>query len=245
MTAISSLLLNLCAFGALVWLAHRDYRGWLALGEGGLPANLLGWLTVTRLRLMKADPIDIAALVEEIGSTSDRQYLDQLPPRNGPRPRIAPWPIPHRQCNQFISSGIRRKLDALFDDAVARNAPFVHYKQSYFEQHSPAVTLCDPGYGHADAKFGRGELAHIHLRDGSMHMIFSASDAANVVESGWGEFHPLAGRIPLLPKSYVYVYPPRDDIELEVVGQLLDASIAHMTKGGTMKLPQADEYRGG
>ena len=37
--------------------ARRDYRAWLALGEGGLPANPKGWLITSHLRLRKADPI--------------------------------------------------------------------------------------------------------------------------------------------------------------------------------------------
>ncbi|MGC4027685.1 MAG: DUF5519 family protein [Steroidobacteraceae bacterium] len=228
LTAI--LVLIIIALGAAAYWARRDFCAWIALGKGGLPGNLRGWLTMTRFRLMKINPTDTSPLAGEIGGPADAAYLDRLLERNGPRPTIAPWPIPHRQCDQFMATGIRRKLDMLFDDAVSKNAALVHYKQSYFEKHSDAITLCHPECGHADARFGQGECAHIHPRDGSMHMIFSASDARKVLEAGWGEFHPLSGAIPLLPSTYLYVYPPRDEIELGVVGQLLDASIAHMAK---------------
>jgi len=117
--------------------ARRDYRAWLALGEGGLPLNPKGWLITSYLRLRKADPS---------------------------RPR----------CTTRRSG---------------RPAP-------------PPTS------------------AHSHL---------SAADAARILDAGWGERHPLAGVRPELPSTYVYVYPPRDEAELAVVAQLLDAAIDHMT----------------
>lgn len=215
-------------------LAYRDYRNWLALGKGGLPSNLRGWLLVTRMRFQKKDPLEVKMYTPEIGSADDHSYLGDLPRRNGPRPDIAPWPIPHRQLNQFIATGMREKLDAAFDNAVSANAGLVHYKMSFFEKHSPAVTLCHPECGHTHAIAGQGETAHIHPGDGSMHMIFSVTDATKVIQSGWGERHPLSGAaMNILPNTYLYVYPPRDDAELEIVERLLAASIAHMTKAKT------------
>lgn len=37
------------------------------------------------------------------------------------------------------------------------------------------------------------ELAHIHLSEGSLHLILSPQDARKVIGSGWGERHRLAG----------------------------------------------------
>lgn len=216
---------------ALLIVAYRDYRLWLALGKGGLPSNLGGWLLVTRMRLQKRDPLEIDMYAPEIGRADDHAYLGDLPQRNGPRPKIAVWPIPHRQLNQFIATGMRKKLDEAFDNAVSANAELVHYKMSFFEKHSPAITLCDPECGHAHAAAGQGETAHIHPGDGSMHMIFSVTDATKVIQSGWGERHPLSGgAVNVLPNTYLYIYPPRDEAELVVVERLLAASIAHMAK---------------
>ncbi|RZL73522.1 MAG: hypothetical protein EOP32_36710 [Rhodococcus sp. (in: high G+C Gram-positive bacteria)] len=41
-------------------LAARDYRQWKALGEGGIPWGLRGWMRVTRLRLTMGDPLGAA-----------------------------------------------------------------------------------------------------------------------------------------------------------------------------------------
>lgn len=208
--------------------ARRDYQRWLALGEGGLPSNPMGWLMTSYLRLRKADPTSTAIYTAELGRPGAEAHLGPLPRRRGPRPTIAPWPVPHRQLDQFAPLGMRTALDGVFADAVRRHAGTVHMRRSHFETHNPAVTLRDPDAGHPHARLGEGETAHVHPGDGSMHMIFSAADAATILDAGWGERHPLAGVRPELPSTYVYVYPPRDEAELAVVAQLLDAAIAHM-----------------
>jgi hypothetical protein len=43
-------------------LARRDYRAWIALGEGGVAPGARGWLKVTALRLAAADPTDLSRL---------------------------------------------------------------------------------------------------------------------------------------------------------------------------------------
>jgi hypothetical protein len=168
----------------------------------------------------------------QIGSLGAAAHLGPLPSRRGPRPTIAPWPIPHRQLDQFPGPEIRAALDGVFEDALRTHAHTVHSRLSRFEKHNPAVTLRDPAAGHGDARLSDGEIAHIHPHDGSMHMIFSAADAASVLGAGWGERHPLAGVLPELPSTYIYVYPPRDGAELAIVTQLLNAAIEHMTSTG-------------
>jgi hypothetical protein len=169
----------------------------------------------------------------QIGTPGAAAHLGPLPSRRGPRPTIGPWPIPHRQLDQFPGPEIRVALDSVFDDALRTHTDTVHSRLSHFEKHNPAVTLCDPAAGHPDARLSKGETAHIHPHDGSMHMIFSAADATSVLDAGWGERHPLAGVLPELPSTYIYVYPPRDGAELAIVAQLLNAAIEHMTSTGT------------
>jgi hypothetical protein len=224
---ITVVIILIPVIGFLIWAWH-DYHSWLALGQGGLPATIKGWLTTTRLRLKKLDAISTHVYLAQ-PSASNKNHLQDLLVRNGPRPSIAPWPIPHRQLNQFISTDMRRKLDTVFDEAVKNHGEKVHYKTSYFEKYNPAITLKNLGCCHQDARFSEGETAHIHPRDGSMHMIFSERDALVILENGWGERHPLAGVPGLLPSTYLYIYPPRDEMELKVVEMLLEASIQHMS----------------
>jgi hypothetical protein len=55
------------------------------------------------------------------------------------------------------------------------------------------------------------------------------ADAAQAIDKGWGELHPLAGRTAGLPATYVLLYSPRNPSEVAVVEQLLNAAAAHMT----------------
>ena len=65
------------------------------------------------------------------------------------------------------------------------------------------------------------EIAHLHGTDGSLHLTLHQSDAAAVMNAGWGERHPLAGRT--LPQGYIMVYAPRGEKELDVVMEIVRA----------------------
>ena len=70
------------------------------------------------------------------------------------------------------------------------------------------------------------EFAHLHPpRDGSLHMTLPPEIVEQVIDNGWAERHPLAGRYGL-PANIVMVYGPRDAQELAVVGDLVRASHA-------------------
>lgn len=224
MTIGSGLLVALIA--ALAW-CRQDYRAWTALGPGGLPLTLKGWCTMTWLRTKMGEPIRTEVLDPHIGQPGDRAYLAKLIRRNGPRPRIAVHPIPHRQLDQHGPTGMRGELQAVFDVAVGAHPGLVEYKLSFYEKHAMAVTLCHPECGHVYAIASHGEIGHIHPTDGSMHMILSPSDAKQAIDNGWGERHGLAGS-PLLPLTYLFVYSPRDSLEVSVASSLLNAAISHM-----------------
>jgi Family of unknown function (DUF5519) len=146
--------------------------------------------------------------------------------------------VPHRQLDQLPGAEMKRKIVNLFDAAVERMEDVVEYQLSHFEKRHPAITLKSELPRHADATASRGEIAHIHPSDGSMHMIFGPADAVTVIERGWGESHPLAGVTMDLPATYLLIYPPRDREELAVTKLLLDAAIGHMAQ-----LPGNDERR--
>lgn len=214
---------TLATAAGAVW-AVRDYRAWLALGRGGLPANPFGWLVASYFRLRSNDPLDTATLEDDGAATAS---LIGIPSRTGPRPRMAAWPIPNRQLDQAVDAAMQTQLSAVFDDEAARRHEQLGYHLSHFEKRNKALTLLQAAGEHADAAKSHGEIAHMH-DDGSMHMIFSRADARLVIERGWGERHPSIGVLRALPLTYLYVYPPRNAAELAVVERLLEASITHM-----------------
>lgn len=146
-------------------------------------------------------------------------YLAQRRP--GPRPQTTPT-NPHTQLDQNAPAHLQEKIFAL-----ARSLPGVETGPSAISVPG-ARAFCLPGCIQArrDAFLIEREFAHIHPpRDGSLHMVLPHDIVAAVIENGWAELHPLAGRYGL-PANIVMVYGPRDDAELAVVGNLVCASHA-------------------
>ena len=206
---------------AAAW-AIWDYARWRSLGPGGLPATWRGWLTTTRLRLSAIDPFDMGPIAAS--ATDDWHAWESVRQRAGTRPKVSPYPVPHRQLNQLPDDRTRVALQQMFDRAVAENALQVEYALSHWEKRHPAIRRRATG-GLGPPSFG--EIAHIHPSDHSMHMILSPRDSIAAIEAGWGERHGLAGVALDLPVNYVMVYAPRDEDDLAVIGQLLEAAIRY------------------
>ena len=70
------------------------------------------------------------------------------------------------------------------------------------------------------------EFAHLHPPDdGSLHLSLPPAIVEAVIDNGWAERHPLAGKYGL-PTNIVMVYGPRDEAELAIVEALVTASHA-------------------
>jgi hypothetical protein len=206
--------------GALGW-ARVDYRRWIAVGPGGLPHTARGWFTMSALRLRAAtvDPRDTRGL------TGVGHLRHELPRRVGPRPRVAPYPIPHRQLDQRPEPPLNPPLTAT---RLASRDPRLIVRLSHFEKHTEAA-YAPPGIvTHEDGHVSAGEIGHVHPTDGSLHLVLAPADAAAVIDAGWGELHPLAGRAAGLPGAYTLIYSPRDGHEAEIVERIFDAAAGHM-----------------
>jgi hypothetical protein len=194
------------AAAAAGW-AVRDYREWKALGPGGVPANPAGWLAVTGMRLRAKDPYAF----REAGTGDVSRLLISLEPRPGPRPEVAPHPVPHRVLTQHAEPD----ETVAFQDAVAALAerPGLEMRLSGWEKHHPAL-----------GRVGGPEIAHVHPSDGSAHVVLSPLDARVVVGRRWGEFHPLAGVMLGLPAGYVLLYPPQDAGQVARLATIVEAA---------------------
>ena len=205
---------------AAAWVV-RDYRGWVALGPGGLPNTARGWLTmaVVRARVWRVDPFDTSGL------TGSGHLTGPLPLRPGPRPKVAPYPIPHRQLDQFPGPEFTSTLTIA---SFVATRPTLAMRQSYFEKHNDAAFAARGLPIHPDGQVSGGEICHIHS-DGSFHVVLAPGDAAQAIEHRWAELHPAAGRAAGAPPAFVLVYAPRNPDEVAAVEQLLDAAATHMT----------------
>ena len=58
-------------------------------------------------------------------------------------------------------------------------------------------------------------------------------DAQRIIDAGWGELHPLAGRPPIgLPEPYVLLYSPRDRYDVEQITRILDRVVETALRTG-------------
>ncbi len=211
------------AVGFTVW-AVNDFNDWKSLGKGGLEHNLLGWASMSVLRPLKGNPLDIEIFSAGIGAPADVQVLNDLPVREGSRPHIARHPIPHRQLDQIGDSALSSELHQWLQKVAEADA-LLDFRKSHTEKHNDALWMADVDRANP-AALNNGEIAHVHQTDGSTHVILSPSDAKIVLEAGWGELHSLSGIGGLLPSpTYVLLYSPRDEAELEICRQIVTASV--------------------
>lgn len=216
---------------ALVW-AIRDYRAWIALGEGGLPSNIFGWFAVTAMRPMAGDPFDQSVFADKLGSSTDQTFLGDLPTRAGPRPTVAPHAVPHRQTDQIPDQGVMQQLSNMFDGIVARNDDRLHYQLSQYEKHNQAIWLRDVEGGNPATGLG-GEIGHFHPSDGSMHTILSPSDAKQVLDKGWGELHSMARFKRIFPtETFVMLYAPARAEHVPVIRDIIEAATRYALPRG-------------
>ncbi len=67
---LATIFVLLLVLAVLIW-SILDYRKWKALGKGGVPDNLLGWLMVTGTRPLKRNPLVTKFFEEDMGKDCD------------------------------------------------------------------------------------------------------------------------------------------------------------------------------
>lgn len=141
--------------------------------------------------------------------------------RIGPRPRTTPT-NPHTQLDQNAPSHLQERV---FE--MARSLAGVAVGPSTVSvPGARAFHLPGSSQSAREAFMIEREFAHIHPPgDGSLHMALPPAIVDVVIDNGWAERHPLAGRYGL-PANIVMVYGPRDEDELAVVSDLVRASHA-------------------
>jgi hypothetical protein len=146
-----------------------------------------------------------------------------LPRRPGARPATTPT-NPHTQLDQqpgdpAIVEELARRLFAL---------PGIVEEPSRISVPGARAATIAPGEptGPPEAFLIDREFAHLHPSpDHSLHAMLPPDVAAEAVEAGWAEPHPVA-RMGLIPPTAVMLYAPRDGAELAVVETLIRASHA-------------------
>ncbi len=158
------------------------------------------------------------------GNTGDTmQSTFMLSTRPGEKPNVTSG-IPHIQLDQNSSDEMLDELAtwAFSLDGVEEMPSLASLPGAR------ALTVAGELPARLEAMIVGREFAHIHP-GASLHLRLPAGEAGNVVNGGWGEYHPFAldGTIPGL----VMVYAPRTAGDLDVVKTIIEASVAFAISG--------------
>jgi len=226
-------------------VAWKDYQLFLSYGPGGPPYNPFGWLVANILRPLRINMIDARKFETDPDQRSwlGENWLANGHHRPGSRPHTGPHPVPQRQLDQHPSKEIQQKFLSTFKSIGEQNPDLVKFDLSQYERHTDAMWVVDecPCYALGKDHFTR-EISHIHTNtDYSAHVVLSPRDAAKVIRSGWGQLHGLAGVSlfgrKVVPATYVLLYSPRNDDEIQVLTEIIRAGIGYMTDSTEIKAP--------
>ncbi|KIX02063.1 uncharacterized protein Z518_08002 [Rhinocladiella mackenziei CBS 650.93] len=229
----------------LVGLVHwciQDYRLFKALGPGGPPYNVFGWIKVSII----IRPFTLAdhetTRTEDYPDAGAHEEILALPERKGERPVIVGI-APQRQFSQCPGPEMNTRVLSLFSSAVTNNPKLLQKRVSGVEKHHSALfvhpsLLSKPENLSDTARISNGELGHIH-GDTSLHLYFSPPDARVIIEKGWAQRHRLARTQPWwfgggknwwqIGETFLLIYAPRNEYEVDVLRTLIRASARFMT----------------
>lgn len=217
-----------------VAVAYHDYRSYVALGPHGLPDTFWGWYRQLQMSLHARKDTTVPAPydLEKVAGPHDRDsYLPHtqsaaLSWRPGNKaPEIPGFVAPQRQTTEQATARTKRVMYKYLDSLVAANPGALLTWSSVLEGPVPAMAV--KGFKETAEpkvlKATRGEMCHIHPPDGSTHLILSLADQKRVIELGWGRRHRLSGGA-ILPWNYTFIYAPRDDDEIAVWKEIINAA---------------------
>ncbi|KAI0008151.1 hypothetical protein F4779DRAFT_463917 [Xylariaceae sp. FL0662B] len=207
------------ASAPLLAYAYKSYQAWLALGRGGVPYNLFGWLVQSTLHIIaRRDtrtpaPYRPADLEPVYGAAGQTTFLAgaTISQREGERPGVPTTVVPQRQTTQRASPAAVEAQNAFLAALAAANPDVLEIRTSRLEG-PPHPSLYVRGEVPKAQGFNGDEIAHVH-HEGSTHVSLSLVDAAALIEAGWAERHKMSGTIMGVPWGYVMVYAPRDEAE--------------------------------
>ena len=151
-----------------------------------------------------------------------------LPARVGERPETGE--IPHLQRTDQSPRPIYDRMAQWGLVEIPEEVGFVQHKPTMISVPTTRALWLDDAVPAAENAFmpppGSREFAHLHA-DGSWHLVVDEALVQTILDAGWGERHPWYDRGVL----EVLVYAPRNEEELEIVQQLVVASIEHASNG--------------
>ncbi|KAH7384657.1 hypothetical protein BKA66DRAFT_416665 [Pyrenochaeta sp. MPI-SDFR-AT-0127] len=213
---------------ALAGLAFiYDFKSWQSFGTGGTPPTLQGYLKIRRwglYLLYKRQNLLDPSPIPDTGTAYIKPQ--KVPDRVGVRPSLTRWTLPQRQYPEKITPVASAMLHHLMQEFASTPA------YSKYIETRPSKTEGGTGpaiYVKQNVKTINPvahkifyEVAHVHPAENSLHVYVSPQDAKFVLRRGWGQRFPVTW---LAPPSWIMVYAPRNEEEVETVREIVRAAV--------------------
>lgn len=220
--------LGILVVGYLWQVSHGEpYTDWYNLGPHGLPLNLLGYGAEKVMRRFSVDTRDGSVFQDKKGELWAQRtapggsisYLSaaNLKPRD--HAEMQEYVVPQIQVegNEDVAPVLRKYIE----DMAERDPRFIMHGSNLEISDVDSIWLVRKKNWQMVGEFG-----HVH-DEGSSHFILSVPDAAEVLEKGWGERHGMSGK--MTPLTYMFIYAPRNDEEVEEWKKIAEASAAFIS----------------
>nr|POE71856.1 hypothetical protein CFP56_11732 [Quercus suber] len=212
------------------WL-YYDYVAWKEFGTGGTPANISGYLEITKFRIQRAISGDDLKDASGLSSEGPSYLTSDLPRREGAPPRIISRTLPQRQypAKTQLDQSTHDDLHGLPKKYAEQLSDLLRLDKSATEGRTTDAIYAKAAHrqGSTDPVLG-DEIAHVHPAENSLHVWLSHADAKKVVTAGWGERFPLAS-LGMVDSGWTFVYAPRTASEVGVIEEIIKAGIGHLT----------------
>ncbi|KIV78882.1 hypothetical protein PV11_06487 [Exophiala sideris] len=236
--AIAAILLGTAAITLILKLTKFDIDRCLSTKKGIAIQSIFTSLNERLLQAVSvSDPL--SPTTPSSPATASRGYLETLPRRTGPRPIITGVSNPH-QTTQLSPSEkqVTSRLREVITDVSARYPAATYLGRSTFEPEPTSPTTLYARHRMFNQTQYYGEILKANKDDGLIECTLHPNDVKTVIEKGWAQRHPLSTRLASwlvwlrggctaapTPESQVLLYAPRDQADLEVIGQVVNAAV--------------------
>ncbi|KAI1616366.1 hypothetical protein EDD36DRAFT_461249 [Exophiala viscosa] len=236
--ALGAIVLGTAAITLVLHLIDFDIEHCMSTKQGVAIQNIFNPLYERLLQAVSVSE-QLATTTPSSPTVSYRGYLETLPRRTGSRPIITGVSSP-RQTTQLppTEKQVTARLREVITNVSARYPSATYLGRSTFESEPTSPITLYARHRVFDKTQYYGEILKANKADGLIECTLHPSDVRTVIETGWAQRHPLSTRLASwlvwgrggctaapTPASQVLLYAPRDQADLEVIGQVVNAAV--------------------
>ncbi|KAL6251060.1 hypothetical protein RBB50_001268 [Rhinocladiella similis] len=235
--ALGAILVCSAIITYLLKFIKLDIKPFLSTKQGKALRNVSSHLFERFLKAISVpDPLSLPL---SASSPASRGFLETLPRRAGSRPLVTGIRHPH-QVTQLspTEKHVPDRVREVVSGISAKYPSATYLGRSTFEPDPSSPTTLYARHRVFNETRYYGEILRADGLDGSIQCTLHPHDVKTVIEKGWGQRHPLSTRLASwvmrlagesraapTADSQVVLYAPRNQSDLDVVGQVINAAV--------------------